>query len=86
MGVFSKIDEPTDWCAGMVVVPKAEGRSQEEHYARLVDVLERLRKEGVTFNKDICQFYVNCIKFLGQVLNEKGIYHQTQTKYKQSGT
>ena len=25
LGVISKIDEPTDWCAGMVVVPKANG-------------------------------------------------------------
>ena len=50
------------------------GRSQEEHHGRLVAiVLERLRKEGVTLNKDKCQFYVNCIKFLEQVLNEKGI-------------
>ena len=26
LGVISKIDEPTDWCAGMVVVPKEDGR------------------------------------------------------------
>ena len=26
LGVISKIDEPTEWCAGMVVVPKSEGR------------------------------------------------------------
>ena len=25
MGVISKVDEPTDWCAGMVVVPKKSG-------------------------------------------------------------
>ena len=25
LGVISKIDEPTDWCSGMVVVPKANG-------------------------------------------------------------
>ena len=49
------------------------GRSQEEHHAWLVAVLERLRKEGVTLNKDKCQFYVNHNKFLGQVLNEKRI-------------
>ena len=49
------------------------GRSQEEHHARLVAVLKRLRKEGVTSNMDKCQDYVNRIMFLGQVLNEKGI-------------
>ena len=25
LGVISKVEEPTDWCAGMVVVPKADG-------------------------------------------------------------
>ena len=49
------------------------GRSQEEHHAWLVAVLERPKKEGVTLNTDKCQFYVNHIKFLGQVMNEKGI-------------
>ena len=26
MGIISKVDEPTEWCAGMVVVPKANGK------------------------------------------------------------
>ena len=26
LGVISKVDEPTDWCAGMVVVPKQDGK------------------------------------------------------------
>ena len=26
MGVISRISEPTDWCAGIVVVPKANGK------------------------------------------------------------
>ena len=26
LDVISKIDEMTDWCAGMVVVPKEDGR------------------------------------------------------------
>ena len=26
MGVITKIDEPTEWCAGMVVVPKQSGK------------------------------------------------------------
>ena len=25
MGVITKIEEPTDWCVGMVVVPKKAG-------------------------------------------------------------
>ena len=26
LGVISRIDEPTEWCAGMVVVPKSSGQ------------------------------------------------------------
>jgi len=26
MEIISKVDEPTEWCAGMVVVPKANGK------------------------------------------------------------
>ena len=26
MGVISKVEEPTEWCAGMVVVPKSNGK------------------------------------------------------------
>ena len=26
MGVISRISKPTDWCTGMVVVPKANGK------------------------------------------------------------
>ena len=26
MGVIARVDEPTDWCAGMVVVPKPDGK------------------------------------------------------------
>ena len=26
LGVISKVVEPTDWCAGMVIVPKPNGQ------------------------------------------------------------
>ena len=26
LGVISRVDSPTDWCAGMVVVPKLNGK------------------------------------------------------------
>ena len=26
LGVISKVNQPTDWCAGMVIVPKSDGR------------------------------------------------------------
>ena len=28
IGVISKVDEPTPWCAGMVVVPKKNGANR----------------------------------------------------------
>ena len=27
LGVISKVEDPTDWCAGMVVVPKLDGKA-----------------------------------------------------------
>lgn len=38
-------------------------RNQEEQHARLVVMLERLRKEGVTLNKDKYQFNLIVISF-----------------------
>ncbi len=26
LGVVTRVEEPTEWCAGMVVVPKAKGK------------------------------------------------------------
>ena len=26
LGVISKVNQPTDWCVGMVVVPKGNGK------------------------------------------------------------
>ena len=49
------------------------GSSQEEHDARLCKVLEKLRKSGVTLNREKCVFSVPKIKFLGQVIDQKGI-------------
>ena len=42
MGVISKVDEPTDWCAGLVVVPKSNGQ------VRICVDLTKL-------NKSVCQ-------------------------------
>ena len=41
LGVISKVDIPTDWCAGMVVVPKPDGR------IRICVDLTKLRNESV---------------------------------------
>jgi hypothetical protein len=49
------------------------GRSQEEHDERLHLVLHRLVQAGVTLNKQKCQFSVNEVKFLGHIINSRGV-------------
>ena len=55
--IQKKIEEVLRDCDGVVCLMDdihLYGRSEEEHHSRLVAVLERLRKEGMTLNKDKC--------------------------------
>ena len=47
--------------------------SQEEHEAKVREVLTKLQNAGVTLNKDKCQFNCSEVKFLGHLINENGI-------------
>ena len=49
------------------------GSNQEEHDARLLAVLNRLRETGITLNGNKCQFSKKSVKFLGHVLSGDGI-------------
>ena len=49
------------------------GRTQEEHYERLLKVLSRLLKEGLTLNRNKCLFSQKQVPFLGQVIDESGM-------------
>ena len=49
------------------------GRTQEEHDQRLVEVLHRLQKEGLTLNKEKCKFSQTQVSFLGHVIDGSGI-------------
>ena len=49
------------------------GCAQEEHDERLLRVLCRLQKEGLTLNRDKCQFSQRQVPFLDQVVDESGI-------------
>ncbi len=49
------------------------GASQTEHDQRLVAVLKKLQKGGVTLNQK-CEFSKKSVKFLGQILDESGVY------------
>ena len=47
--------------------------NKEEHHRCHVTVLEKLKREGVTLNKEKCQFYPTEISFLGHIVNLRGM-------------
>ena len=49
------------------------GKSKEEHYVRLEKVLAQLEKAGITLNEDKCEFEVTETKFIGHIIDHKGI-------------
>ena len=49
------------------------GRTQEEHDKRLAATLEKIRQAGVTLNKEKCEFSRTQVKFLGQIVDGKGV-------------
>ena len=49
------------------------GKTLEEHNDRLHRVLSWLEESGMTLNKDKCTFSSTEVKFLGQILSDKGI-------------
>ena len=49
------------------------GKTEEEHHRRLVTVLEKLKREGVTLNKEKCQFYATEVSFLGHIVNDREV-------------
>jgi hypothetical protein len=48
-------------------------KTQEEHNRNLKRVLERAKQANIKLNKSKCEFQVKEIKFLGHVINSKGI-------------
>ena len=49
------------------------GLNQAEHDVRLANVLIRIQEAGVTFSASKCEFSVPTTKFLGHVIDAKGI-------------
>ena len=49
------------------------GTTQEEHDQNLLAVLRRIQESGLTLNREKCEFSKSSIKFLGQVMDTKGI-------------
>ena len=54
------------------------GRNREEHDFRLIAVLEHLQQANVTLNKDECKLSINCVKFLGHIIDGSGIHPHPQ--------
>ena len=50
------------------------GRDQQEHDERLQEVLHRLQETGLTLNKEKCTFAQSSVKFLGHVIDSRGIH------------
>ena len=49
------------------------GKNQAQHDERLIAVLKRVSEAGMTLNQDKCVFDVAEVKFLGHVINTRGI-------------
>ena len=70
---MSQLLEGLEGTASMMDDILVYGTNQEEHDKRLHGVLQRLRDNGITFNKDKCVFSVSSVKFLGQIVSDRGI-------------
>ncbi len=58
---------------GLVDDVLVHGKTQAEHDERLMAVLERISKSGLTLNREKCEFSKTSIKFLGQVIDATGV-------------
>ena len=54
------------------------GRNWEEHDFRLIAVLEHLQQANVTLNIDECKLSINCVRFLGHIVDGSGIHPHPQ--------
>ena len=50
------------------------GKDHNEHGRLLEAVLHRLQESGLTLNAEKCEFIRTEVKFLGQIIDDKGIY------------
>ena len=70
---MSEILRGCEGVVGLIDDVLVHGRTEEENHKRLIAVLEKLKTEGVTLNKDKCIFYTNVIHFLGQRVDQNGV-------------
>ena len=48
-------------------------KNKEEHYARLEEVFKKINNSGLRINPEKCKILQREVKFLGHIVNEKGI-------------
>ena len=75
--LFQKMLEILSECDGVVGLIDdllIYGKTEKEHHRQLVTVLGKLKREGMTINKEKCKFYDTEIFFLGHIVNEKQSY------------
>ena len=49
------------------------GQTQHEHDARLHAALQKIQAAGTTLNLEKCEFYRDCLTFVGHVIDEQGV-------------
>ena len=49
------------------------GRSEEEHFANLAQVLKRLDAAGVRLKKEKCSFCLSSVEYLGNSISAEGL-------------
>ena len=54
------------------------GQTEEEHDHRLRATLKRLVAAGITLNKSKCQFRTQSVRYLGHLIDEKGLHPNEQ--------
>ncbi|GAB1610332.1 uncharacterized protein K02A2.6-like, partial [Argonauta hians] len=62
-----------DGCEAITDDTIVYGRTEQEHDARLKDVLARIRKSGLKLNKAKCHFKEPQVKFFGHIISGGGI-------------
>ena len=66
-------------CAQMVDDVCLSGATPREHFENLAELLYRLYACGLKVNKDKCSFYQKEVKFLGKVVDDRGVRLDTAT-------
>jgi hypothetical protein len=56
---------------------KVQGSTFEETLVRLRAVFNRLRENGIRLNKEKCKFFEKSIRYLGHIIDEKGLHKDT---------